>query len=296
MDMNRYEIEERVDQYQDHEILGPATRTLENLMRWTDSHSDGWPYWAKPSRAAKQLTTLIKGGRMSRFDDEREDVTAAAYKKALIPIKAFRTREGADFYIEELGAGPADDVGQLPPSQDPMVLRVVGHVIRLHPDPDCPDELAAKITGTPWCYDIDAPESDVPDLGISSCTGWDGEEAAREAAMDDLRDVLGVSGARPSRPRPIIGEPHLVASEEGHLFEPWTDGWAVGFRVTHGTTGQVAYVYLNPSSSDDPSAFLYVGPDGDPAADDSVVYVDLFKDWVSDRRKPKRREPMWPGR
>lgn len=104
--MNEHDIADRVQQYAAHPILGPATRTLENLMHWTNSHSDGWPYWNKPSRAAERLMVLIEGERLSRFDDERKDVTEDAYKKALVPLKAFRTRQKADFRIEEVGEGP----------------------------------------------------------------------------------------------------------------------------------------------------------------------------------------------
>jgi hypothetical protein len=57
-------------------------------------------------------------------------------------------------------------------------------------------------------------------------------------------------------------------------FEPWTDGHAVGFKVTRHADSAVSYVYLNPSTdtwSDgdfNPDVFVYTGPDGDPAADD----------------------------
>lgn len=110
MYMNEYEIVECVIQYHNHPILGPATRTLENLMRWTNLNSDGWPYWQKPGRAAEQLMHLIEGeGEHRRWcDDERDDVTEAAYKKALVPVKSFRTRENADFHIEEIGKGRAN--------------------------------------------------------------------------------------------------------------------------------------------------------------------------------------------
>jgi hypothetical protein len=78
------------------------------------------------------------------------------------------------------------------------------------------------------------------------------------------------------------GNPTLntVKSEEGHVFEPWTDGWAVGFKVTHAVTGDVRYVYLNPSSDDDPTGdanvFLYTGPAGDSPTDQPVIYVNPF--------------------
>lgn len=63
-------------------------------------------------------------------------------------------------------------------------------------------------------------------------------------------------------------------------YEPWTDGHAVGFRVTH-KDGRVEFVYLNPSSDIDQddyeNVFLYVGPHGDPGEDRSVCYVNLFR-------------------
>lgn len=57
-------------------------------------------------------------------------------------------------------------------------------------------------------------------------------------------------------------------------FEPWSDGHAVGFRVTRHADGAVSYVYLNPSQdtwSDGalhPDAFVYTGPDGNPGGND----------------------------
>jgi hypothetical protein len=62
---------------------------------------------------------------------------------------------------------------------------------------------------------------------------------------------------------------HTVISEEGYVYEPWTDGHAVGFRVSH-PDGRVQYIYLNPSSSDtlgEATVFLYQGEHGDPALD-----------------------------
>ncbi len=94
--MNRWDIEDAVRQHADDPILGPASRTLHNLMEWTDNNSDGWPYWPKPCRAAKRLQELFQLRRV-------DPVTVEEYKAALRPIKAFRTRQGADFTIEEAG-------------------------------------------------------------------------------------------------------------------------------------------------------------------------------------------------
>lgn len=96
--MNHYEIEDAVGRYADDPVLGPAARTLASLMDWTNRHSDGWAYWPKPCRAAAKLQALFP----RRWDDESP--TVEQYKAALRPIKAFRTRQGADFNIEEVTA------------------------------------------------------------------------------------------------------------------------------------------------------------------------------------------------
>ncbi len=99
--MNEYDVDDTASRYGDHPILGPAVQTLVNLVRWTNRNSDGWAYWPKPCRAAAKLQEMIErdGTSRYRFDDEREDVTLAEYSAALQPIKAFRTREVADFKI-----------------------------------------------------------------------------------------------------------------------------------------------------------------------------------------------------
>lgn len=97
--MNEYEIENAVMRYSlqdDEPVLGPAALTLRNLMDWTNRNSDGWCYWPKPCRAAKALQSLFP----RRWDDEPP--TVEQYRKALVPIKAFRTRQGADFVIVEV--------------------------------------------------------------------------------------------------------------------------------------------------------------------------------------------------
>jgi len=72
-------------------------------MDWTNSHSDGWPYWPKPSRAAARLQELIQGDGSWFYSEQLADtVTASEYRAALRPIKAFRTRHGADFDIVDI--------------------------------------------------------------------------------------------------------------------------------------------------------------------------------------------------
>lgn len=101
--MNEWDIEESRQRFQDHPILGPATETLENLKEWTNRNSDGWPYWPKPARAAARLMELIERDGTARYlrSEDRDDATEAELRAALRPIKAFRTRHGADFEIVE---------------------------------------------------------------------------------------------------------------------------------------------------------------------------------------------------
>jgi len=96
--MNEWDIQRVVAVYDRHPILGPASKTLESLKNWTNENSDGWAYWPKPCRAAAKLMELLE--RDPRYGEAV--VTEAEYKAALRPIKAFRTRQGADFEIVDL--------------------------------------------------------------------------------------------------------------------------------------------------------------------------------------------------
>lgn len=95
--MNEDEIEQAARRYRDHPVLGPATRTLAALVEWTNANSDGWPYWRKPAQAAARLMELIEQGQRHDREAGRHprtpDVTMAAYRAALRPVKAFRTRQ-----------------------------------------------------------------------------------------------------------------------------------------------------------------------------------------------------------
>jgi len=100
-ELNETEVQEAASRYATHPVLGPATVTLSTLMDWTNANSDGWPYWRKPAHAAARLMTLI-GDRRDYLDNpDRPDATAEAYKRALTPIRSFRTR-----YEREYG-GPS---------------------------------------------------------------------------------------------------------------------------------------------------------------------------------------------
>lgn len=67
-----------------------------------------------------------------------------------------------------------------------------------------------------------------------------------------------------------------LVTEAGTKYEAWTDGYAVGFQVTL-VSGAVRYIYLNPSNDgtaedERPNVFVYMGPDGDPARNDTPYH------------------------
>lgn len=72
----------------------------------------------------------------------------------------------------------------------------------------------------------------------------------------------------------------------GIVYEPWTNGWAVGFKVIY-PSGATGYVYLNPSQTepvpghendDSPCVFVYSGTEGDPASDGAIIYVSTVEE------------------
>ena len=92
--MNDYDIDQAYRRWADHPVLGPAIKQVEILKDFANANSDGWCYWPKPARAAARLMELIErdGTAKYAFDYDREDVSLAELKKALVPVKAFRTR------------------------------------------------------------------------------------------------------------------------------------------------------------------------------------------------------------
>ena len=114
--MNEYEIDDTVALFGRHkqEIpnLHAAVIALSRLRGWTNSHSDGWQYWSKPSAAADRLITMIQGKeRQYRKEWEWVDITEQDLKRALTPVKSFLTRQQVD---------PAS-VLDPPPRLDPLV-------------------------------------------------------------------------------------------------------------------------------------------------------------------------------
>jgi len=89
--MNESDVQEAWDRFQLHPVLGPAARTMANLVDMTNANSDGWPYWRKPSDAAAGLQNMIMRAMVTGRPGEGS-ATAEEYKRALRPLKAFRTR------------------------------------------------------------------------------------------------------------------------------------------------------------------------------------------------------------
>lgn len=93
--MNEYDIEEALRLTAHFELPNKrrAAEVLDRLKDWTNRNSDGWPYWQKPARAANKLMELIDLTAVRRTS---EDCTEAELRRALVPIKAFLTRQHVD--------------------------------------------------------------------------------------------------------------------------------------------------------------------------------------------------------
>ena len=100
MFMNEYEITEAQTIFSEETPnLKRAAHTLALLMEWTNQNSDGWPYWAKPTRAAAKLMNIVQSHTYhARFGDV-EDVSEKELAQAISPIKAFLTRQGVSYTV-----------------------------------------------------------------------------------------------------------------------------------------------------------------------------------------------------
>ncbi len=87
--MNNWEIDEKANRYQNHPVLGPASKFLQDFKDVINANSDGWPYWKPASRAATKLMELVS-------TQDPSSVTEAQVKAAMTPIKAFCTKHAKD--------------------------------------------------------------------------------------------------------------------------------------------------------------------------------------------------------
>jgi len=105
--MNEHDVEETFDRLSSARPAMPnlttAASVLDALVAWTNSNSDGWPYWKKPANAAASLmNALHERDYAIRFGHHRDgseltDITAAELTQVLRPIKAFLTKQKIDW-------------------------------------------------------------------------------------------------------------------------------------------------------------------------------------------------------
>lgn len=92
--MNRYDIEHAYDRFgREATVLGEATRVLKAFQEDVDAHSDGWPYWSAPVKAAAKLIALVEP-HCKTWIVVLPEPTMADLRKALVPIKRFLTMRG----------------------------------------------------------------------------------------------------------------------------------------------------------------------------------------------------------
>lgn len=95
--MNEHEVDSALDWFDEEDQANSihAARVLYRLKEYVNGHSDGWPYWQKPQKAAQKLVTLIEDRHTADRGNwgELEDVTEAQLKAAFTPIKSFLTRQ-----------------------------------------------------------------------------------------------------------------------------------------------------------------------------------------------------------
>jgi hypothetical protein len=83
-------------------------------------------------------------------------------------------------------------------------------------------------------------------------------------------------------PRPYTLQCSEVLTTEGVVFEPWTDGYAVGFKVSY-PDRPTTYVYLNPSGEtdthdvNDSDVFVYRGLGGHPKVDEPRIHINIWE-------------------
>lgn len=106
--MNEYDVEAAVRDFDPAEVpnLAAGAQALAALVEWTNSNSDGWPYWPKPAQAAKRLMDLLSehtyAARFGYYQGTAErlhDVTSAELTAALRPVRTFMSKHSASLSV-----------------------------------------------------------------------------------------------------------------------------------------------------------------------------------------------------
>jgi hypothetical protein len=125
--MNEGEIEQAIERFQSHPVLGKGARFLGAFRDEVNNHSDGWPYWQAPAKAAEKLMTLLHGHLFAGMGayPRLAAPTEADLKEAIAPIKAFYTRHGTKAGMQFPSPDPKPKpVAPVPQSMDrPQLLR-----------------------------------------------------------------------------------------------------------------------------------------------------------------------------
>ena len=96
--MNEYDLDEARSRFTRATVPNrlALVMVVDNLRQWADSHSDGWAYWPKPTRAAAKAMELIESRTYAENRvQEENDITDTEMRAAVRPIKSFLTRNGA---------------------------------------------------------------------------------------------------------------------------------------------------------------------------------------------------------
>lgn len=98
MFMNEWEVREAQDWFHgdDQPNLQKGAHALLRLMNWTNSVSDGWPYWQKPIKAAGRLMEELHTARGLQRSGSGEDMTAHKLAALLRPVRAVMREQGVE--------------------------------------------------------------------------------------------------------------------------------------------------------------------------------------------------------
>lgn len=107
--------------------------------------------------------------------------------------------------------------------------------------------------------------------------GWDERTKTYEFIFSNVERPHGATYSTETGNR--VGDEAAETVTEGFrppvIWQPFIDGPRVGYRVMCRGTGEVTYLYLNPSTEGEgePDVFVYCGPDNDPSKDATVIYL-----------------------
>lgn len=98
MFMNEWEVREAQDWFHadDQPNLQKGAHALLRLMEWTNSISDGWPYWQKPIKAAGRLMEELHTARGLQRSGSGDDITAHKLAALLRPVRAVLREQGVE--------------------------------------------------------------------------------------------------------------------------------------------------------------------------------------------------------